>query len=86
MTLSCRGVEWYDFSRSHLPLSFAIGGAAGSFSSYTKAKKTDRGILDFDVLSPDRSKTELASQDTAVAAASDADFADSFYIAGFVTA
>ena len=86
MTLSCRGVEWYDISRSHLSLSSTVGGAADSFSSYTKAKKTDGGILDFDVLSPDRSETELASQDTPVAAASDADFADSIYIAGFVTA
>jgi hypothetical protein len=86
MTLSCRGVEWYDFSRSHLPLSSTIGGAADSFSSYTKAKKTDGGILDFDVLSPDRSKTELASQDTPVAAASDADFTDCIYTTGFVTA
>jgi hypothetical protein len=86
MTLSCRGVEWYDFSRSHLSLSSTVGGAADSFSSYTKAKKTDRGIFDFDVLSPDRPKTELTSQNTPVAAASDADFVDSIYTFGFVTA
>ncbi len=86
MTLFCRGVEWYDISRSHLSLSSTVGGAADSFSSYTKAKKTDGGILDFDVLSPDGPETELASQDTPVAAASDADVADCVYTAGFVTA
>ncbi len=86
MTLSCRGVEWYDISRSHLSLSSTVGWSADSFSSYPKAKKTDGSILDFDVLSPDGPQTELTSQDKAVAAASDADFADSIYTIGFVTA
>jgi hypothetical protein len=86
MTLFCKGVEWYDISRSHLSLSSTFGGAADSFSSYTKAKKTDGSILDFDVLSPDRSKAELTSQDTPVAAASYADAADSADTVGFVTA
>ncbi len=86
MTLFCRGVEWYDISRSHLSLSSTVGGAADSFSSYTQAKKTDGGILDFDVLSPDRPEAELASQDKAVAAAFDADVADCVYPVSFVTA
>jgi hypothetical protein len=86
MTLFCRGVEWYDFFCSHLSLSCTVGGAAGSFSPYTEAKKTDCGILDFDVLSPDRPKAELASQDTAVAFAFDADFVDCIYTVSFIEA
>jgi hypothetical protein len=86
MTLFCRGVEWYDISRSHLSLSSTAGGVADSFSSHTQAKKTDGGIFDFDVLSSDGPETELTSQDKAVAAASDADFADFIYTAGFVAA
>jgi hypothetical protein len=86
MTLFCRGVEWYDFFCSHLSLSCTVGGAADSFSPYTKAEKTDCGILDFDVLSPDRPKAELASQDTAVAFAFDADFADCTYTVSFIAA
>jgi hypothetical protein len=80
MTLFCRGVEWYDFFCSHLSLSRTVSGAADSFSPYTKAEKTDGGILYFDVLSSDRPKAELASQDTSVAAAFDADFVDCIHI------
>ena len=86
MTLSYRGVEWYDISRTHFSLSSTAGGAADSFSSYPKAKKTYGCILDFDVLSPDGPQAELASQDTPMAAASDADFVGCVYTAGFVTA
>jgi hypothetical protein len=85
MTLFCRGVEWYDISRSHLSLSSTFGGSADSFSSYTEAKKADGGILDIDVLSPNRPETELASQDTPMAASFDADFTDCVYTSGFVT-
>jgi len=84
MTLFCRGVEWYDFSRSHLSLSYTLSGAADSFSPYTKAEKTDGCILYSDVLSPDRPEAELTSQDTAVAAASDADVVDCIYTVSFI--
>jgi hypothetical protein len=53
MTLFCSGVEWYDFSRSHLSLSFAAGGASGCFSLYPQAEKTDGCFFDFDVFPPD---------------------------------
>jgi hypothetical protein len=86
MTPFCKGVEWYDFSGSHFSLSFAIGGAASDFPSYNEAEKTDGGIFDFDVFSPDGSKAELTSQDTSMAASSDANVADCINTAGFVPA
>jgi hypothetical protein len=86
MTPFCKGVEWYDFSRSHFSLSFTIGRSAGDFPSYNETKKADGGIFDFDVFSPDGSEAELTSQDTTVAAAFDADVADCIYPLGFIPA
>jgi hypothetical protein len=86
MTQSFRGAEWYDFSGSHISLSFTIGGSSSNFPSYPKAKKADGSILDFDVFSPNRSEAELSSQDTSVAIASDADFTDCINTSGFIPA
>jgi hypothetical protein len=51
MMLFCRGVEWYDFSRSHFSLSIAIVGSSSNLPSYNEAKKADGGIFYIDVFS-----------------------------------